>query len=129
VEAPTQSSCTRAQTILNTFSPFTIVIPDATPSQEFSVALRIAHALNVYHRLDAEIIESSEAMERMIGGTLASGNVVVIGNAGTPFVKWALERKETPFGIDGAVLSLRGRALIEPGLGKKSSYSHISDFF
>lgn len=42
-----------------------------------SVALRFAHDLALYHRLDAEIITSSEAI---LPGALGPGNVVVIGN-------------------------------------------------
>jgi len=111
----------RIQAILNSPAPLTIVVPDASASlcREFSVALRIAQALNVYHKLDTEIVESSEALKGMQDGTLASRSIVVVGNATTPFVKWVLERKETPFYIENESLRLRGRSLTEPGRGRK----------
>jgi hypothetical protein len=109
----------RIQAILNSPAPLTIVVPDASLRREFSVALRIAQALNVYHRLDIEIVESSEALKGIQDGALASRSIVVVGNATTPFVKWVLERKETPFDIENESLRLRGRSLTEPGRGKK----------
>jgi hypothetical protein len=107
----------RIQAILTSAAPLTIVAPDKGLGRERSSALRIAHSLNVYHKLDTNIIDSSEALKKVSEGTLGSGNIVVIGDPATPFVQYILAEKKTPFRIDGASLTLAGRHLVEPGLG------------
>ncbi|KAG7452898.1 uncharacterized protein BT62DRAFT_989922 [Guyanagaster necrorhizus] len=69
----------RMQTVLSSNGPLVLVIPDDTDTyrQEFSVAQRIAHDLGLYHRLDTEIIRSSEASDAEF---LSQGNIVAIGN-------------------------------------------------
>ncbi len=67
----------RIQAVLSSNGPITLVIPDDNHTHEMNVALRIAHDLELYHRLDSEIIRSSEAFEN---DSLSQGNVVVIGN-------------------------------------------------
>lgn len=64
------------QNILQSSGPILLVIPDEAHSQEMSVALRIAHDLNTYHKLDANIITSSEAAAE----NLNQGNIIAIGN-------------------------------------------------
>ncbi|KAF8556922.1 hypothetical protein OG21DRAFT_1505960 [Imleria badia] len=79
----------RLQSILSTSAPLTLLVPSLTPSPELSAALRIAHALFLFHALDAQIVSVSE-----IEATHASreGNLVVIGCAETPRVQRWLER-------------------------------------
>ncbi|KAF9036995.1 hypothetical protein BDZ89DRAFT_1061691 [Hymenopellis radicata] len=67
----------RIQSVLSSNGPITLVIPDDGHTHEMNVALRIAHDLELYHRLDSEIIRSSEAFKNDL---LGQGNVVVIGN-------------------------------------------------
>ncbi|THV08034.1 hypothetical protein K435DRAFT_815267 [Dendrothele bispora CBS 962.96] len=67
----------RMQAIISTKAPISLVIPDEHHSQELSIALRIAHDLHTYHRLDCAIIQSSEVFT---SGILNEGNVVVVGN-------------------------------------------------
>ena len=78
----------RLQSILSTHGPFTLLVPSLTPSPELSAALRIAHALLLFHALDAKIvgvaeieIEKSDVPIRVL-----EGNLVVIGCADTPLV-------------------------------------------
>lgn len=68
------------QTILSSTGPISLVVPDDLDGQELSVALRIAHDLHTYHRLDSQIVRSSEAFDPDI---LDGGNIVVIGNQAT----------------------------------------------
>ncbi|KIM87650.1 hypothetical protein PILCRDRAFT_287259 [Piloderma croceum F 1598] len=75
----------RMQTVLATAAPLLLVVPDDIPPHELSIALRIAHDLNVYHKLDGEIIRSSEAMRRGKENHLSIGNIVVIRDPQSSF--------------------------------------------
>jgi len=85
----------RMQTILSSDRPAPIVfiVPDPaldpesrpswTTSHAMSVALRLAHDLLLYHRLDSEIILNSEVNfgpESASASVLGRGNIVVVGN-------------------------------------------------
>ncbi|KAK0502905.1 hypothetical protein EDD18DRAFT_1135549 [Armillaria luteobubalina] len=74
----------RMQAILSSNGPIVLVIPDDTETypQEFSVARRIAHDLGLYHRLDTEIIRSSEAFDPDF---LSQGNISFMQNKRVPF--------------------------------------------
>ncbi|KAI9568965.1 hypothetical protein HD554DRAFT_2254838 [Boletus coccyginus] len=80
----------RLQSILSTHAPLTLLVPSRTPSPELSAALRIAHALLLFHALDAQIVSVSE-VEHDAPLSLHSGNLVVIGCAETPLVQRWLE--------------------------------------
>lgn len=116
----TVQSSGRIQTILASEAPLYFVIPDDndSPSRELSVALRLAQDLYTYHKLDAGIMYSSEALRRLSEGTLGFGNIVVIGTASTPFVSSVLSRGETSFVIEDGTLKLREESLNLPGLGE-----------
>ena len=79
----------RLQSILSTHAPLTLLVPSLAPSPELSAALRIAHALYLFHALDARIVSVSE-----VETTHAplEGNLVVIGCAETPLVRRWLEQ-------------------------------------
>jgi hypothetical protein len=105
----------RIQAVLTSAAPILLVIPDTAPPQELSAALRIAHDLHTYHRLDAEIMPSSEALQHLEAGALSEGNVVVIGNSS--LVHWTLNQKNTRFQLKHSQLTLNGSTLDIPGLG------------
>ena len=48
----------RIQTILTSISPITLLVGNEVIAENLSVALRIAHDLHLYHKLDSEIITS-----------------------------------------------------------------------
>ncbi|EGN96142.1 hypothetical protein SERLA73DRAFT_124984 [Serpula lacrymans var. lacrymans S7.3] len=81
----------RLQALLNTAGHIIIIVPVKQASTELSVALRIAHDVMKFHKLSAEIICSSEAVERYEDGRLGRGNIVVVGGAQSPFVKKYIE--------------------------------------
>lgn len=116
ISKPFQASG-RLQAVLSSAAPLLIIIPKYGPSREFSVALRIAHDLNTYHKLDSEILQSSDALQNAKDGRLGHGNIVVIGDTQNPFTRWILGRKETSFELEGSSLKLKGRIFVEPGLG------------
>ncbi|KAJ7582507.1 hypothetical protein C8J56DRAFT_954942 [Mycena floridula] len=76
---PGIQSSGRIQTILSSPGPLLLVVPDDNHQREMSVALRIAHDLNTYHKLDTNIITSSEALT-VDDKILNQGNIVVVGN-------------------------------------------------
>jgi hypothetical protein len=105
------------QRILNSAGPLIVVIPDSGPSHELSIALRLVHDLNTYHRLDAEIVTSSDTIQLMHRNALSQGNIVVVGGAQSPFTKSVLSQNRTSFTIQDGHLTLRGRSLVGAGQG------------
>ncbi|KAF5373151.1 hypothetical protein D9758_001792 [Tetrapyrgos nigripes] len=83
----------RMQTILASKGPIALVIPDVSHDQELSVALRIAHDLHTYHRIDSAIIQSSEVFTTDV---VNEGNVVVIGNGAAAQLKNEFEIRDPP---------------------------------
>jgi hypothetical protein len=103
----------RLQAILNTAGTFTIIIPDSSHDAELSVALRLAHDLSSYHKLDAQIMEASAAE----GQGLGDGNIVYIASTMSTAIKRILQQKRTPFSIKDSSLTLDGQVLDAAGLG------------
>ncbi|OBZ75861.1 hypothetical protein A0H81_04588 [Grifola frondosa] len=98
-----------------TAAPLTFVIPNKAPSRALSAALRLAHNLDVYHKLDAEIIDDAEAMLRLDSGSLGPGNIVVLAlGPQREFFKSILAQSKTAFALHGTSLQLRGRTLDQP---------------
>lgn len=118
----------RAQLILTSNAPLTIVVPlDA--AHELSIALRIAHVLGVYHKLDTSIVTFSEYA--LTNSGTPPGNVVLIGNPATSAVEWLLQKGPTPWSLRDSSLFLQGRAVTQAGQGMVPicSYLATSDFF
>lgn len=108
----------RMQDILTSPGPIIFVVPDVMPSRELSVALRIAHDLNLYHRLDAEIILESKALSLLEGERLPCSNLVFIGTPASSFAWMVLDSQQTPFGITkSSFLELNGQTLDDPNTG------------
>jgi hypothetical protein len=80
--------------LLSTSAALTLVA-GMDPSSR-SIAQRIAHDLYVYHRLDSEILEPHDALERTARG-LVRGNVVVIGGPKeNRYTEWLIAKKRIP---------------------------------
>ncbi len=118
----------RIANLLTTSAPMVIVIPDRTPSRLLSAALRIAHALDLYHKLDAEIVDDEEAMRRLKEGLLGLGNMVILSSGKlSAFATTILDKRQTPFGVRGGSLELRGRLLNEPSMATLFLHPHPVD--
>lgn len=117
------------QRILDTAGPFHVVIPENRPSHELSIALRVVHDLNTYHRLDAEIVTASDALQCMQRNALSRGNMIVVGGAQTPFTKSVLSQNRTAFTIQDGRLTLLGRPLIDAGQGMFRFHMYIVSGF
>jgi hypothetical protein len=101
----------RMQTVLATAGPLLLVVPNVIPLQNLSIALRVAHDLNKFHKLDSEIIRSSEAMRRGEEDRLRAGNIVVIGDPHSTFSHWCFHRQASAFDICVSPPQLNGRPL------------------
>lgn len=118
----------RLQSILTTDGPITIVVPTNYPARELGVALRVAHDLSNYHKLDANIITSSDA----IGAgaeDMKSGNIVAIGHASASDL--VPGSRGLPIEFDQKELRVSGRtinlpAIDQPGIGIISCLSVCS---
>ncbi|KAG9318168.1 hypothetical protein JVU11DRAFT_244 [Chiua virens] len=83
----------RLQSILSSAGPMTLLIPSLQPSPELSAALRIAHALQLFHALDTQIISVPELeTDAPTRPVIHTSNLVVIGCAETPLVRRWLAR-------------------------------------
>lgn len=101
----------RMQAMLTTAAPVSLVIPDGTPSMNLLIALRIAHDLNKYHKLDSEIIRSSEIWQRCQDNRLGKGNMIVVGDSQTDFTRWCLTQQHSAFEIDVRPIKVNGKPL------------------
>ena len=100
----------RLQQILSSRNHIVFIVPDVQ-SRELSVALRIAHDLNVYHRLDAEIVLESEVLPSLGLGSWSEGNIVFIGKPSSVLVQRVLGDEKTPFEARVSGLGLNNQAL------------------
>jgi len=105
------------ETVLSTAAPLQLVVPDSMPMQKLSIALRVAHDLNKYHKLDSEIIRSSEAMQRGQEGHLSSGNIIVISDPQSLFSQWCFKRQISAFDVNITPPQVNGRPLDDPSQG------------
>lgn len=70
----------RLSLILSSKGPLLFVIPDED-DLSLSYALRLAHDLDIFHKLDAEILTDTEASGLLEDGSLGSSNIVVFDGA------------------------------------------------
>ncbi|KAF8636685.1 hypothetical protein AX17_003490 [Amanita inopinata Kibby_2008] len=108
----------RLQLILSSTGPITIVVPRTSNSHELRVALRIAHDLHLFHKLDSDILDENEALRRFEATAFPAGNIVVIGNASMELVQHILSFKRTPFSVENSVFTLRGWSIDMSDQGK-----------
>ncbi|THH31747.1 hypothetical protein EUX98_g2437 [Antrodiella citrinella] len=101
----------RLSNILTTLGSINIVIPDAPTPSALSVAKRIAHDLNLYHKLDTDVLYASEASARLQQGSLGPGNVVVVGGSTNSLAKALLLQHKTPFSLSANILTLNGEVV------------------
>ncbi|KAH8829622.1 hypothetical protein DL96DRAFT_1792502 [Flagelloscypha sp. PMI_526] len=113
--APLPSS--RIQSILNSNGPLRLIIDEKNP-QSLDAALRIAHDLDVYHELDAEIVSSSDAVRAGVG------NIVFIGDSS--YAREVLAREQTGFGLSEDGLILKETVIEGSGLATLFLHPHPS---
>ncbi|KAG5718671.1 3',5'-cyclic-nucleotide phosphodiesterase [Termitomyces sp. T112] len=114
----------RLQSILSSNGPISFIISNDTNSRELSIALRLAHDLQIFHRLDSGILRESEVQVHLQDGRLPSGNLVFIGKQSSAFPRTLLSEKRTPFEIKGNVLELNGQVLDDPNTGSIFLHPH-----
>ena len=107
----------RIQTILTSIAPITLLAANEMIAENLSVALRIAHDLHLYHKLDSEIITESVALHRSKHGTWPAGNVVFIGTAFSQFAKLVLQEDKTSFQIVDSFIFFNHRCFNKLGEG------------
>lgn len=66
----------RLSLVLSSKGPLLFVIPD-DDDQSLSYALRLAQDLDVFHKLDVEILTDTDANGLLEGGSLGSSNIVI----------------------------------------------------
>lgn len=98
----------RMSLILNSRAPLLFIVSDKADTHALQAALRLAHSLNVYHKLDANIVAADE-VPHIPPEALSNASIVAIGGAENSFLKDKLERGQTPFTLRGASLYLHGR--------------------
>ncbi|PCH38714.1 hypothetical protein WOLCODRAFT_97559 [Wolfiporia cocos MD-104 SS10] len=126
IVTPNIQNTGRLSNILNSVAPLLIVIPDNSTDRMLSVAGRIAHNLDIYHKLDAEIIFADEALRRLQTGSLGRGNIVAFGDVDNSFTRHILVDSRTPFQIHGTNLFIKGRQLGQPSAAALFLHPHPS---
>jgi hypothetical protein len=115
VPSPLQHSG-RLQSILTTDGTIQLLIPESD-EHALSIALRIAHDLDTYHKLDAAIATYADAQNHE---ALGSGNIILIGSPGAPFVRQILENGRTPVSVTREppfTVTVNKQSWDEPSLG------------
>lgn len=110
----------RAQNILTSPSSLTIVIPSGRlKSRAYSVALRLAHSLDTYLRLDCEIRTDVQVLKDVQQGNTRAegGNVIAIGGFENVYTRKLLMMESTEFTFVGEQMAFRGDILDDPELG------------
>ncbi|TFK25060.1 hypothetical protein FA15DRAFT_687246 [Coprinopsis marcescibilis] len=87
----------RLQSVLTSSGPLTIVFSD---KYDRDLAIRLAHDLQLYHRLDSDLISEEEAISRQASRSWGSGNIVVIGGVASKIVDLFLKEHRTPFRVE-----------------------------
>lgn len=96
--------------ILQSLGPLQIVINRKADNSALQAAQRLAHSLNVYHKLDANILDAQEAQDLHHSGSL-DGNIVLLGDARNVFLERTLAHRRTPFHLHQGALEFNGRRL------------------
>lgn len=94
--------------IFATAGPLTIIIPNNSSSVQ-SAAARLAHDLDTYHKLDAEIVYAEAAVRQLTAGSLSQGNLILLGGASNTFTHRLLAAKHTVFSMNGEYIRIRGK--------------------
>ncbi|KAH8102881.1 hypothetical protein BXZ70DRAFT_1006072 [Cristinia sonorae] len=116
----------RLQNILSTSAPITIIIPDesSTSLSTLSAAQRLAHDLDLYHKLDTTILSSSSALalaqlhlshhHQHETPNLGQGNLIILGGKSNTFGRTLLTQRKTEFSYNPdshEQFQLHGRAI------------------
>jgi len=75
--APDIQPSGRLSLILSSQTPILFVIPDED-DMSLSYALRLAHDLDTFHKLDAEVLTDAEAGDLLERGSLGPSNIVIL---------------------------------------------------
>jgi len=89
-----------------------------------SVALRVAHDLHLYHKLDSEIITESVALHRSKHRSWPAGNVIFIGTASSHFAKLVLQEGKTSFQIVDSHVYFNQKRFNKPGEAALFTHPH-----
>jgi hypothetical protein len=97
--------------ILQSPGPIQLVIPDKDDEVSLYAAIRLAHSLDIYHKLDVNIMNAREASSLLENGSLGLSNIVVLGGKNSSFLKSILALAATPFCFYDGGLTLNGRQI------------------
>jgi len=122
----------RSQAILSTQGPIVLVVPFEAESPklstELSIALRIAHDLDTFHKLDALIMSANDAMDVLRGHdvwTYMRGNVVVIGGYNAAVTREIFHKSGSGLTwSEGSGWSLGDRSFNDPATGGLALQQH-----
>ncbi|KZT53551.1 hypothetical protein CALCODRAFT_474549 [Calocera cornea HHB12733] len=110
--------------------PLTIVVPQSSEHAQL-VGARLAHALFLYLRVDAEVITDAEVtphdttLKLLQGSKLSTENSIIIGGYENTLTRALLERKKSAFSFDSSHrLQLAGRTFAEPSTGVLFLHPH-----
>jgi hypothetical protein len=106
----------RLQNLLMTEGTILLIVPDHDEHM-LSAALRVAHGLNVYHKLDTEIITHAVAVEGMASSVPNPGNMIVFGTPHDHLVQSILNQQQTPIDVRQNTLIINRKPIYESSYG------------
>jgi hypothetical protein len=105
-----------------------IVIPsDPQALAEKSLALRLAHSLDIYLRLDCEIRTDAQflKLEHEAHAQAQSGNIIAIGGFNNSYSCKLLAKRLTEFSLNDERIRFRGNEINCPELGDALIHIHL----
>jgi hypothetical protein len=104
------------------------VIPNPTnfTSPQLSYSQRISHDLDLYHKLDTEILYDAEALRRYQAGTLVGNIVILDGAEKTTFGQQLLLQNRTDIRLNGESLFSNEISLDGPSKGIIRFFLHAT---
>ncbi|CAG8719803.1 5680_t:CDS:2, partial [Acaulospora colombiana] len=109
--------------IISTEKPLIIIIPKDSESG-LSLALRLAHNLATYLRLDIQILYDNEAISQLQRETFGCSNLIIIGGYNNKFGQYILSGNPSPIRFTRNGWTLASRTYETPGIGKLLGYQY-----
>ncbi|WWD17332.1 hypothetical protein CI109_101772 [Kwoniella shandongensis] len=115
--------------LLATRELITIVVP-LSSTQHVSVATRIAHDLYVYHRVDSEIIDAQEGLEKAAKEQVGEGSIVVIGRPeDNRYAEWMIKQEKIPLSFPTkSVMLVEDKLVYDKGAGVITLHPHPTSY-
>ncbi|PPQ74195.1 hypothetical protein CVT26_004492 [Gymnopilus dilepis] len=95
-----------------------MIVPASANHDNLAAALRLSHILQLYHRLDSDIILEDRALQWNSLQSWPSGNIIFIGNSSSLFAQEVLQSKKTAVDVSDSVAKVGNKKFNKAGQGQ-----------